>query len=281
VSATGQVCAVDRVGSTAVLVATFAMPTASRYTRHTHDVHQLAWASRGVLIVATDAGTWVLPPARALWIPAGIAHETIASATTTMRSLYLSAHMCPITWSQPQPVEANALFAELLGYLARSGLNSERRERAEAVLLDLLEPVAVTTVHAPIPDDECAARAARALLDNPADPRSLEEWGQQVSRKRAHPGPRVPQPDGSRVRPLADASPHPGRPAGTRRRRARQPRRSARRLPDNQRVRCRVPARDQHHSRRVLPSQADLTALTVLTRCGAVHAGRGRSGLWP
>jgi AraC-like DNA-binding protein/quercetin dioxygenase-like cupin family protein len=180
VSATGQVRAVDRVGSTAVLVATFAMPSASRYTRHTHDTHQLAWASRGVLIVATDAGTWVLPPARALWIPAGIVHETIASATTTMRSLYLSTHMCPITWSQPQPVEANALFAELVGYLARSGLSNERRERAEAVLLDLLEPVAVTTVHAPIPDDECAARVARALLANPSDPRSLEEWGRQV-----------------------------------------------------------------------------------------------------
>jgi AraC-like DNA-binding protein len=163
-----------------VLVATFAMPTASRYTRHTHDVHQLAWASSGVLIVATDNETWVLPPARALWIPAGIAHETIASATTTMQSLYLSTHTCPITWSQPRPVAANALFAELIRYLARSDLSSECRERAEAVVLDLLEPVAVTTVHAPIPRDESAARVARALLDNPADPRSLEEWGRHV-----------------------------------------------------------------------------------------------------
>jgi AraC-like DNA-binding protein len=156
------------------------MPTASRYTRHTHDTHQLAWAARGVLIVATDAGTWVLPPARALWIPAGVEHETIASATTTMRSLYFSRHMCPITWSQPQPVAANPLFAELIGYLARSDLGDERRERAEAVLLDLLEPVAVATVHAPVPDDDCAAQVARSLLDNPADQRSLEEWGRQV-----------------------------------------------------------------------------------------------------
>ncbi|HKF31636.1 MAG TPA: helix-turn-helix transcriptional regulator [Jatrophihabitantaceae bacterium] len=179
-SATGQDCGIDQVGSPAVLVATFAMPTASRYTRHTHDTHQLAWAARGVLIVATDAGTWVLPPARALWIPAGVEHETIASATTTMRSLYFSRHMCPITWSQPQPVAANPLFAELIGYLARSDLGDERRERAEAVLLDLLEPVAVATVHAPVPDDDCAAQVARSLLDNPADQRSLEEWGRQV-----------------------------------------------------------------------------------------------------
>ena len=179
-SPTGQECASDRVGSTAVLVATFAMRTASRYTRHTHDRHQLAWASHGVLIVVTDAGSWVLPPARALWLPAGVAHETIASATTTMRSLYFSAHMCPISWSQPQPVAANALFAEMVGYLARSGLANARRERAEAVLLDLLEPVTITTVHAPIPDDECAALVARSLLENPADPRSLDEWGRHV-----------------------------------------------------------------------------------------------------
>jgi AraC-like DNA-binding protein/quercetin dioxygenase-like cupin family protein len=180
-SPTGQAArAVERVGSPAVLVETFAMPTASRYTRHAHDAHQLAWASRGVLIVATDAGTWVLPPARALWIPAGVAHETIASATTTMRSLYLSRQTCPISWAQPQPVAANALFAELIDYLARSDLDQGRRRRAEAVLLDLLQPVAVTTVHAPIPDDARAARVARALLDNPADPRSLEEWGRQA-----------------------------------------------------------------------------------------------------
>jgi len=36
---------------------------------------QLAYASRGVMSVRTAQGTWVVPPHRAVWIPAGIAHK--------------------------------------------------------------------------------------------------------------------------------------------------------------------------------------------------------------
>ncbi len=178
----GQAQCNGEVGSAAVLVATFAMPPDSRYTWHTHDDHQLAWAASGVLTVATAAGTWVLPSNRALWIPAGVAHETIASGSTTMKSLYLRPKLCTITWTRPQPVVAGPLLAELINYLAGATLGAQRRDRAEAVLLDLLEPVATTTLGAPMPHD-ARARArdvAYALLDNPADPRSLDDWGRHV-----------------------------------------------------------------------------------------------------
>ena len=60
----------------AVFVATFPMPAGTRFDWHTHEDHQLAWAASGVLTVQTSAATWVLPPTRALWIPAGLPHET-------------------------------------------------------------------------------------------------------------------------------------------------------------------------------------------------------------
>jgi hypothetical protein len=69
---------------------------------------------------------------------------------------------------------------------------------AEAVLLDLLEPVAaVTSVHAPIPDDECAARVARALLDNPP----FAAWPPHSSaRERPQRRPRADRPTPARPR---------------------------------------------------------------------------------
>src|SRR4051812_3251227 len=36
-----------------------------------HDWHKLIYATRGVMTVRTDRGAWVLPPHRAVWIPAG------------------------------------------------------------------------------------------------------------------------------------------------------------------------------------------------------------------
>ena len=45
---------------------------------------QAAWASSGMLTVSSAAGTWVLPPARALWIPAGTEHAMDADRHTTV-----------------------------------------------------------------------------------------------------------------------------------------------------------------------------------------------------
>jgi AraC-like DNA-binding protein len=166
-------------GSEAVLVATFPMPARSSYAQHTHEQHQLAWASSGVLTVVTDGGTWVLPPTRALLIPAGVAHETIATATSTMRSAYLHPLLCPLPWTAPQPVAASALLAELINYLAGQ-VPDEPRARAEALLLDLLEPVAAAIIDAPLPRDPRARQVARSLRRQPADPRTLAEWGRTV-----------------------------------------------------------------------------------------------------
>jgi AraC-like DNA-binding protein/quercetin dioxygenase-like cupin family protein len=166
--------------SPAILVSTLPMPSGSRFARHTHDRHQLAWAASGVLTVIAEAGTWILPPTKALWIPAGVAHETVASGRTTMKTLYLRPAACPITWDEPQPVAATRLLAELIAYLDDAALGPPSRDRAEALLVDLLQPVATATIEVTMPTDERALDVARALIDDPADSRSLEQWGHEV-----------------------------------------------------------------------------------------------------
>jgi AraC-like DNA-binding protein/quercetin dioxygenase-like cupin family protein len=165
----------------AVVVATFAMAAGSRFEWHTHRDHQLAWAPSGVLTVVTDAATWVLPPTRALWIPAELPHETLASSgRATMRSLYMRPDLCPISWPEPRPVVASPLLAELITYLESASLDGERRGRVEALLLDLLEPVAQATIEVRLPAEARAREVAQALADDPADKRTLGEWGRWV-----------------------------------------------------------------------------------------------------
>jgi AraC-like DNA-binding protein/quercetin dioxygenase-like cupin family protein len=176
-----QYCAADDVASTAaVIVATFPMPAGLVFDWHTHPDHQLAWAASGVLTVRTDSSTWVLPPTRALWIPVGLRHETLAAGVATMRSAYVRPDRCPITWTSATPVAATPLLAELISYLADQDLDAARRAHAEAVLVDVLEPVAMTTVEVRTPDDDRARRVADGLSANPADDRTLAEWGHEV-----------------------------------------------------------------------------------------------------
>jgi AraC-like DNA-binding protein len=85
-----------------------------------------------------------------------------------------------VEWSGPQPVAVRPVLAELINYLASSSLDDARRARAEALLFDLLEPVAVTTIDAPLPADPRARAVAEALQSRPDDARSLAQWGRAV-----------------------------------------------------------------------------------------------------
>jgi AraC-like DNA-binding protein len=162
-------------------VATRPLGLGDRFTWHTHPDHQVAWALTGVLMVETEASSWILPPTRALWIPAGLPHETSASSpTATLRSVYVRPETCPVDWSVPTPVAARPLLTELIGYLEGESLDAGRRTRAEQLLLDLLEPLPVHTLELRPPVSEPARRVADGLVADPADPRTLGEWGHVV-----------------------------------------------------------------------------------------------------
>ena len=141
-------------------MADFPMPPGTRFDWHTHEDHQLAWAASGVLTVLTADATWVLPPTRALWIPAGLPHETASDGgRATMRSLYIRPGLFRVSWDEtgrPTPVAASPLLA------------------------DLLAPVPVTTIQVGLPETATARRVAEALRADPADRRTLREWGREV-----------------------------------------------------------------------------------------------------
>ena len=165
------------------MVATFPMPVGTVFDWHTHEDHQLAWASNGVLTVLTAAATWVLPPTRALWIPAGLPHQTEASGRAIMRSLYLRTDVrvpALAGRSTPAVVAASVLLAELIGYLGSAELAPGPREHAEALLADLLTPIQVTAISVPTPAEGPARVVAEGLRRDPADRRTLAEWGHLV-----------------------------------------------------------------------------------------------------
>jgi len=161
-------------------VVTFPMPAGRVFAWHTHEGHQLAWAASGVLTVRTDFAAFVLPPTRALWIPAGVRHETLSAGHAVMRTVYLRPDRCPVRWPDCTPVAASALLAEVISYLEDPGLDPARRAHGETMLADLLEPVTMTTIEVPMPVEARAREVAQALSNDPADGRTLAEWGREV-----------------------------------------------------------------------------------------------------
>ncbi len=56
---------------------------------HHHEWAQLIYARAGVMTVLTAAGAWVVPPQRAVWMPAGMEHAIRCATRLEMRTLYI------------------------------------------------------------------------------------------------------------------------------------------------------------------------------------------------
>ena len=56
---------------------------------HTHRPHQLLFAVAGTLHLEVGDRLWTLPPARAAWLPGGVAHRVSAPRGCALRTVYL------------------------------------------------------------------------------------------------------------------------------------------------------------------------------------------------
>ncbi|WP_236725293.1 AraC family transcriptional regulator [Amycolatopsis orientalis] len=165
---------------TAMVLGELDLPAGAWLPWHEHDGHQLAWAARGILNVSVGEQHWVLPPTRALWIPAGVRHRTGATAHAALRGIYAATDRCPVRWTVPTLVAVRPLLRELLEHLGSADLDDDARRRSEAVAFDLLEAVDVVPINVPMPSDARALTVARAVIADPADRRGLADLAREA-----------------------------------------------------------------------------------------------------
>ncbi len=150
---------------------------------HQHDRSQLLYASSGVMTVTTLKGLWVVPPLRAVWIPALTEHQIGCSGNLSMRTLYiipeaaskLPKECCVV--SVPPHLRELILHAVTLPRLYE--LNS-LEERVMNLILDLVQVLKIAPLELPMPTDTRLKKISEALTVNPGDNRTLEDWGKSV-----------------------------------------------------------------------------------------------------
>ena len=140
---------------------------------HKHDWHQLSYASEGVMRVTADGCTWIVPPHRAVWIPAGVQHQEEMRGQATMRSLYFAAGIARALPNHCAVLNVPPLLRELILEAAEHGVLDAAipaRKRLALVIVDrlaLLKPA--TSQKLPLPRDARALAIAEALRKNPAN----------------------------------------------------------------------------------------------------------------
>lgn len=148
---------------------------------HRHDDHQIIYAGRGVLAVTTNAGSWIAPSTRAIWVPAGTMHAHRAHGELELHLVGLPAADNPLGLDDPTVLSVGPLLRELiLAYTHDPDDDSPERERLRAVLLDQLRASTQQPLHLPTPNTPQLQALCEILHANPADDRSLAALGRQI-----------------------------------------------------------------------------------------------------
>ncbi|MEV4759538.1 helix-turn-helix transcriptional regulator [Micromonospora sp. NPDC049559] len=145
-----------------------------RISAHRHDEHQIVYAGSGVLAVTTDAGTWLAPGTRAIWVPAGTVHAHRAHGHLDLHLVGLPAGDSPLGLDAPTVLTVTPLLRELiLAYTRAPDDTGAERRRLRAVLHDQLRASPQQPVRLPTPTDPRLAAVCAIVHDNPAETRTL------------------------------------------------------------------------------------------------------------
>jgi AraC-like DNA-binding protein len=171
----------DRSGDSksAITTLTHDYPAGHVIPLHFHHRDQLVYASRGVMTVGTRRDdTWVVPPHRAVWIPAEIPHTITMSGLVAMRTLYLKARLTKGLPRDCCVINVSTLLKELILHACTvHALKKAVKWQAHlvAVILHQLEAAPTIPLQLPHLSDPRLVRIAEMLKRDPGDCQTLAE----------------------------------------------------------------------------------------------------------
>lgn len=148
-----------------------------RTPEHQHIRGQILATTTGVLMIATERQQLVVPCGHAIWLPPMQLHAMHTSQVFSGWSAYIAPSEDLPTQTQILPVSGLLREAVLraASWSVSDNLNSSQ-ERVLAVIVDEISSLPPQDFVLAMPTDHRLVKIASALLENPGDPRPMQEW---------------------------------------------------------------------------------------------------------
>src|SRR6202790_2306546 len=156
-----------------------------RLDTHMHREAQLVYAAKGTMQVTTPKGRWLVPPDRAVWVPARLEHSIDVLADIEMRTLYFD-----LAWlkREQRSESLNAEFVVLVSRLLHETILALFDGRKDAERTRLLVKLAMLELHQaedsstfiPLPQELRCRRAADIVLADPTASHEIETLAREV-----------------------------------------------------------------------------------------------------
>ncbi len=147
---------------------------------HSHRRAQLLFAIEGVYTIETATGTWLVPPHRAAWIPAGVTHNCNGRGQAILAcSLYIEPGASPDLPTDCCIIEVSTLLRSLIAESVDIPLlydESGRDGRVMSLIVDEIASAPTLPLHLPMPRDPRLLRICRMLLADPGNAGDLDDW---------------------------------------------------------------------------------------------------------
>jgi AraC-like DNA-binding protein len=157
----------------------------TRLDTHMHREAQLVYAARGTMQVTTPKGRWLVPPDRAVWVPARLEHAIDVLADIQMRTLYFD-----LAWlareERSESLEAefvvrvSPLLHQAILALFNPGDDPERTELLIKLAMLELHQAEDSATFIPLPHEPRCRRAADIVLRNLTGSHEIETLAREV-----------------------------------------------------------------------------------------------------
>jgi AraC-like DNA-binding protein len=156
-----------------------------RLDPHMHREAQLVYAAKGTMQVTTPKGRWLVPPDRAVWVPARLEHAIDVLADIEMRTLYFD-----LAWlkRERRSTSLRSEFVVRVSPLLHQAILALFEHRNTSERIALLVRLAMLELHRaedsatfiPLPHEPRCRRAADIVLGDPTSAHEIETLAQKV-----------------------------------------------------------------------------------------------------
>ncbi|MFI5047423.1 MAG: helix-turn-helix domain-containing protein [Acidimicrobiia bacterium] len=138
---------------------------------HSHDLHQLEYAFSGTAEVETASGRYLLPPQQAIWIPAGLDHNTTLRGVRSI-AVFFDPAAVPAHGDRARVLAATPLMREMIDHAVRWPITRPGRDPLADAFFETLAGLTAEWLESEAPfwlpttdDPLIAAVIARTLAD--------------------------------------------------------------------------------------------------------------------
>jgi AraC-like DNA-binding protein/mannose-6-phosphate isomerase-like protein (cupin superfamily) len=156
-----------------------------RLDTHMHREAQLVYAAKGTMQVTTPKGRWLVPPDRAVWVPARLEHSIDVLAEIEMRTLYFD-----LAWLAREDrsesldsefvVRVSRLLHETILALFDGHDNPDRTRLLVKLAVLELHHAEDSATFIPLPHEPRCRRAADIVLGDPTAAHEIETLAREV-----------------------------------------------------------------------------------------------------